>query len=239
MFGNTQNNNSSTDKSVNTKIATLYGEISCLQLTYWNDKLSLKINPLQSVSPEGLRQYDYSRRATTAITQEKCLALVNDIEKTIIPKIESGEPLTEPINVGVPVGTKGTAVYIEYKNDEKGVPSTYLTMYTNIDSTTNKAPADGVYSYKFTKIQVNKGYNNETGESKGTRMVEAEFLFMLDKLKTMPQICGTSAQSINMDNLNKSAPRSNFNSSYSNNNQSQNNNSYSAPVSDFTGELPF
>lgn len=237
MFGNVQNNNSNADKSVNTRIATLYGDISSLQLTYWNDKLSIKINPLQSISPEGLRQYDYTRRATTAITQEKCLALVNDIEKNIIPKIESGESLTDNINVGVAVGTKGTAVYVEYKNDDKGIPSTYLTMYTNIDPTTNKAPTEGIYSYKFTKTQVSVGYDSETGESKGTKAVESEFMFFFDKLKTMPQICGTAAQSINMDNMNKSAPKNNYNSSYSNT-QSQVNNSYSAPVSDFSGEFP-
>lgn len=234
MFTNTQNNNTG-DKNINTRITTLYGDISSLQLAYWNDKISIKINPLLSVSPEGLRQYDYTRRANTAITQEKCLALVDNVEKIIIPKIESNEPITENINIGVTVGTKGSAIYIEYKNDENGVPSTYLTMYSNIDPNTNKAPSDGIYSYKFTKIQVISGYNNETGESESSKSVESEFLFFIDKLRTMPQICGTAAHSINMDNTNKYTSKSNFNTSYQNNQPQTNNNNYSAPISDFSG----
>ena len=64
MFGNVPNNNSNR-QSVNTRSVVLYGEVSCLTVTWWDDKMSLKINPLLNVDSEGKRNYDTEKRVLT------------------------------------------------------------------------------------------------------------------------------------------------------------------------------
>lgn len=234
MFGNMANNNNTNDRGVNTKIRTWFGELSCLQLSYWNDKIAVKINPLSSVSNDGLRQYDYTRRANTALTAEKCLALYKKLKKKILPIIEGEESFDgNPINVGVTTNNNGTALFVEYKNDENGVPYVYLTVYTNI-GTDNKAPEDGTYKYKFEKTEVIENYDSINGTAT-TSKVDSEFIFFYEKLKNVADVYGTSAHSVNVNNSFKpSAPKNNYN----NTNNSSNN--YSAPVSDFSSdEFPF
>lgn len=232
MFGNVGNNNSN-EKNVNTKILSFFGELSCIQLSYWNEKLSIKINPLQGVSPEGLRQYDYTRRITTAITQEKCAALAEKIKEKLMPAISNGEVPEKIVNVGVQVNDKGSAVFIEYKKDEKGVPHVYLTLYTNIGQD-GKANKDNTFCYKFAKTTVTENYDPDTGEGVEVS-VDAEFLFFYEKLASMADICGTAAHSINSDNTAKS-PSSNVSKGGFNaqGNYTQPVNNYSAPVSSFS-----
>lgn len=243
MFGNTGNNNNN-DRSTNTKIKTFFGDLSCLQLAYWNENLSIKINPLQGVSADGIRQYDYTRRANTALTPDKCIALKEKIDEKILSKMKEVKEkgtLDAPVNTGVSVGNKGIAVFIEYKNDENEKPYVYLTIYTNIGQD-NKAPKDGVYSYKFAKVNAVDDYDPESGTGTDS-YVDAEFLFFYDKLKNIADICGTAAHSVNVDNSFKStAPRNNGGnySSYNNQNSQASNNNYSAPVSSFNDEeFPF
>ena len=240
MFGNTGNNNNN-DRSINTRIRTFYGETACMQLAYWNENMSIKINPLASVNAEGLRQYDYNRRANTALTSDKCLAIKMTIDEKILPAIEavkSTGTLTEPLNVGVQVGTKGSAIFVEYKNDDKNIPCVFLTIYTNIGAD-NKAPKECTYSYKFNKVAVVDNYDPDTGSGK-EGVVEAEFMFFYEKIKSIADICGTAAHSVNTDTAYKTtAPRSNGNQGFSSGGAA--NSAYSAPVTSFSSgdDLPF
>ena len=241
MFNNSGNN--SNNKNVNTKIRTLYGETACLQLAYWNENISIKVNPLQSVNAEGMRQYDYSRRASTALSTDKCAALAAKIEEVIFPAIQQvkkDKKLDNPVNTGLHVGNKGSAIFVEYKNDDNDVPSLYLTVYTNIGQD-GKAPKDGVYSYKFSKVDTIDNYDPETGTGTDDS-VDAEFMFFYEKIKNITDISGAAAHSINvdMDSKTNAGNRSNNNNNFSNNNNNTSSN-YSAPVNDFNmdGGLPF
>jgi hypothetical protein len=242
MFGNVGNNNKY-DQSINTKIKTFYSDLSCLQLTYWNESISIKINPLLSVSQDGIRQYDYNRRISTALSADKCLALKEKLEETFLPKIKevaSSKKLDKALNVGLQVGTKGSAVFFEYKNDEKGIPTLYLTIYTNVGQD-GKAPKDGVFSYKFSKVTTIENYDPESGTGTDD-VVEGEFLFVYEKLKSIADVCGTAAHTINSENAYKAGYTGKGNGGYSsfNNSQSSTQNTYSAPVSSFDiSELPF
>ena len=245
------NNNSNNTKNVTTRIKTLYGDTASLQLSYWNENLSIKINPLMSVDASGLRQYDYNRRATTAFTTEKAEAMCKKIKKKILTKIEEiedGGTLDETINVGVSVGTKGSAIFVRYANDENSIPSVYLDVYTNIGED-GKAPKDGIYSYKFNKTEVMDSYDPETGE--GHKVItESEFEFFFKKLDTLSDVVGTAAHSVALENDYKSSYPSNNNSGYQNNynnnnyqqpsNTSTNNSGYSASVTEFNeSAFPF
>lgn len=233
MFGN-QNNNSA-NKNVNTKVRTLYGETACMQLSFWNENISIKINPLQGVSSEGIRQYDYTRRANTALTMDKCIALATKIREVIFPvmaKVKQDKKLTAPVSTGLSVGNKGSSLMIEYKNDDKNNPYVYLTLYTNIGQD-GKAPKDGVYSYKFSKVNTVDNYDPEKGTGTDDS-VDAEFMFFYEKIKNIADIAGTAAHSVNMDTELKAAMGAkNGGGGFSNNNNTPSN--YSAPVSDFSG----
>lgn len=237
MFG--QNNNN--DRSINTRIKTFFSNLSCMQMSYWNDNLSLRISPCSGTNPDGIRQYNYNQKISTAISGEKCLALYNKIKETIIPALDvykKDKTFEKPINVGVQVNNKGSAVFIELKKDEKDIPYVFLTMYTNIGQD-NKAPKEGVYSYRFNKTIIVTDYDPENGT--GTdEYIDAEFAFFCEKLKTMPDINGTAAHSVNTNAAYKTQSPSSggFQNSQQQQNTSQNN--YSAPVSSFDSEdFPF
>ena len=234
MFGNTGNNNSN-ERNVNTKIKTFYGELSALQLTYWNENISIKINPLTGVNAEGIRQYDYNRRITTALTSDKCIAIAKGIEEKILPMIKEGTVPEKPVSVGVSVGTKGSAVCLEYKKDDKGIPSTYLTLYTNIGAD-GKASSENIFPYKFCKTTLTEDYDSETGSST-SRAIESEFLFVYEKIKNISDAVATAAHSVNVSNAYKSTSNSKFNASGASN---MSNSGYAAPVTNYSGdEFPF
>ena len=257
MFSNNygSNNNSNNTRNVTTKIKTFYGDTASLQLSYWNENLSIKINPLINVDASGLRQYDYNRRVSTAFTPEKAEAMCKKIKKKIISKIEEvedGGTLDEVINVGVSVGTKSSAVFVKYAKDENDIPSVYLVVYTNIGED-GKAPKEGIYTYKFNKTEIMDSYDPETGEGNKV-IVESEFMFFFKKLDTLSDMVATTAHSITLDNDYKNSYNNNNNSygnnnhgGYSNNYQQSSNSSantnsggYSAPVSDFNeSAFPF
>lgn len=221
MFGTNSGNNNN-DVNVNTKIRTFFGEISCLQMTYWNDKISIKINPLQSVNADGIRQYDFNRRANTALSGDKCIALREKIVEKILPemeKVKKGNSLEKPVNVGVSVGTNGSGIFIEYKNNDKGKPSAFLTVFTSVGQD-NKANPEGTFSYKFEQIPVIENYNSDTGEG-SISYIESEFLFFFDKIKNIADVSGSSAHSNNLENAYKSNRKQG--SSYSNYNNPSNN----------------
>lgn len=238
--------NGGIQKSVNTRIKTFYGDLSSLQIGYWNDNVSIKINPLASVSADGIRNYDYQRRVNTALTSEKCIALAESIDSKIMPKVNEvklGNGLASPVSVVLPVTNKSTLIAVEYKNDESGTPSLYLTVYTNVDQN-GKAPSNGVYSYKFAKVKVVTDYDPETGAGNDD-YVEAEFLFFYDKLKKISDVFGTAAHSAKNDTTSnfsaQGAQQPQQNNSYSGNtNAGSYNNNYSTPVSNFDSEsFPF
>ena len=243
MFGNqsgswNQNNNQARDAiNVNTKVRTFYSDISCLQLTYWNENLSIRISPVNGVGTDGVRQYNYNMRAATAITVDKAIALKKKIDEVIMPaldEVKKTNTLANPVNVGMSVGNKGSALFIELRNNAEGVPTVSLVLYTNIDAESNKAPADGVYSYPFAKTTMITGYDAETGAAT-TDTVESEFEFFVSKLDVMSKISTNVAHSVNLENAYKAVAKANYQARNGqggfNNANNGNDSGYSAPMS--------
>ena len=245
MFGNqsgswNQNNNQARDGvNVNTKVRTFYSDISCLQLSYWNENLSVRIAPVNGVGTDGVRQYNYNMRAATAITVDKAIALKKKIDEVIMPaieKVKETKDLEAPVNVGMSVGNKGSALFVEFRKNDEGVPTLYLKIYTNIDAESNKAPTDGVFSYPFAKTTMITGYDAETGAAT-TDTVESEFEFFVEKLAEMPKISTNISHAINLENAYKAVAKANYqarNGGGNNNGFNANNGNdsgYSAPMS--------
>lgn len=260
MFGGFSGNgqNNSNTPNVTTKIRSLYSDTACMQLSYWNENLSIRINPMIGINEQGIRQYDYNRRGSTALTSEKCTALAAKIKEIILPEIEKVKKtnkLEKPINVGLVVGQRGSSFFIEYKPDDSGKPSVYATLFTNVGQD-NKAPKDGVYTYKFIKTTVIDNYDPESGT--GTESVEeAEFMFFYEKLKNLAMLQATIAHAQALESITRRGQKMAMNGNAPQ--QQMNNggyqqqgaprppafsqppqNNYAAPVSTFNAdELPF
>ena len=242
MFGASAGNNNSNSKNVNTKIRTFYSDTASLSMFYWNDNISLKISPMTGVDANGVRQYDFNRRANTALSQDKCMALALKVDEVIIPainEVRNTGKLAKPVSTGTIVGLKKSAVMVEYKPDSTnaGKPSVYLTVYGNL-SDDNKAASDSTYTYKFAKVTVIDGYNPETGASDKTEEIEGEFIFFMNKIRTAYDALGTAAHS----SANNSPFSSNNNQSSGFNNSftsSSSSNNYTAPMSGFDDSAPF
>jgi hypothetical protein len=208
-----------------------------LQLAYWNENLSIRLSPVAGFGSDGVRQYNFNARATTAITVDKSIALVKKIDEIIMPAIENAKAsgkLDKPVNTGLTVGAKGSAIFVELKEDKDKVPTVFLTIYTNINAENNTAPSDGVFSYPFAKTQIVTGYDSETGAAT-TDTVESEFEFFVEKLRELPKISSNVSHAINLDNAYKAMYRSayqnrNGNGGDGSNGNNGNGSGYNAPM---------
>lgn len=252
MFGNNyggNTNNNYNQKSVNTRIRTFYSDLSALQLSYWNENISVKINPIiPGGNADGIRQYDYNRKIMTAITTEKAIGLYKKIKKNIIPvleAIENGEQtsLEKPINAGVQIG-QGTLLFIQYKMIDD-TPTLDLALFTNVVD--GKTAPENVFRYRFNKVEIVTSLDEETMEME-TSKVEAEFLFFYEKLKNIATVVADAAHSVNMakphgGNNNYASGNNNGNyngNNYHNNSHNSGSSSYSAPESEFNAsDFPF
>ena len=242
MFGNVPNNNSNR-QSVNTRSVVLYGELSCLTITWWDDKMSLKINPLLNVDSEGKRNYDTEKRVTTALTQVNAATLHSLAKTELLPVIcdclDNKKNLSELKSVMFPVGvSKKNAVGIELRPSDKNYLDTYLVLYNNIkdDNTCNEK-----YEYKFNQISIVKDYDAEKGTGKEDKY-EGEFLLFVNLLETVIIAISPVAHEIKCDNANsKRYNNGNNGGGYNNNYNNNNNYNQPAPTSNIDDEddLPF
>jgi hypothetical protein len=262
MFGNNYGNssygsNSSTFGSfdrinVNTRIKSFYNDKACLALSFWNDNLSIKINPILTIGFDGKRQYDYNRRGNTTITAEKCVALRQKIDELIMPhlsEIARGEYDGTVAISTIAGGPSSCAVGVGVKKDENGISNISVTIYGGVDSN-GRALKDATYTYIFSKTEIIEDYDPDTGAGTKTN-VEAEFQFFYDKLKTIADMFGTAAHSDKSDSAgsakfggrNFGTDNGGFQNSFGSTTQPQQTqgtpSTYSAPVSDFNSGLPF
>lgn len=188
--------NNNNRRSVSTNIKTLYGDTASMSLSYWNDMISIKMNPCTGTNADGVRQYDRNRSFSTALSIQKSKALVDLIEENILPLIKSvseGNKLEHPVNVAVQCGAKKAMVIIQYSNDDRGKPFVCLYGYTssNDDGTCEQ---QNMYAYKFGKTSVIKNYNPNTGEGDVVQ-VESEFEFFYNTLKNQANAFGAASHS--------------------------------------------
>lgn len=230
MFGNSNNNNFE-KKDVNTKIKYFYGDSSLLQMAYWNDKISVSISPLKTITQDGLRQYDYQRKVNTAIAAEKAIALAENIKTSLIPAWESlqkGEDVQLPVATSVVTNSKGTTVTLSL---EKETVPFFMMGISVKDGNGNSV----VEVYKFTNTESTV----VEGEKSKTVISPDEFKLFYSKLEDISEIFGTAAHNAKLSGTDKfDNGSSNSGGNFQQNSTKPNN--YSADMSTFgTEEFPF
>ena len=189
------NNNPNRDSlNVNTTIVTFYSDISCLSIGGWNDKISLRWSPALGKDANGLMKYDREHYAMTGLSFANAAALYARYMKHLKKMIDDREdPGDDGKGVSVPIRSKDgsiTVVAIEYKRDENGVPSLYLTLGKNAGA--NGVSSDNRISYKFNEIDMMEDYNMDTGACTEVKD-SGEFDNFIEILKSRLTMTGLNA----------------------------------------------
>lgn len=172
MFGNTGNNTArSQQPSINTRLATWYGDLSCLQIGYWNTNLSLRFNVCTGKNADGVNQYDFNNKLTTALTPNKADAIVKWANGTTFDPAGSKQSISFKIGAGE---TTKLAVEFEPNGDDGDF---YISVYRNI--TENGTTSDAV-RYKFNKTKISFNWDASTGKIGSEETKDNEFYEFLD-----------------------------------------------------------
>ena len=150
---------------------------STMQLSYWNDMLSIKINP--ALPPEKRTQnsfYNYEEGITTALTVEKVLTLVNEIKREIIPAIKAGENRV----IGIPIAGGTSLLTVSTGVKRFGEVRPFVTIFKNLSPET-KRPEQQL-SYEFINGLVVNDYDENTG-SFTTDSVQSDLLLFVTCLE--------------------------------------------------------
>ncbi|NNV04736.1 hypothetical protein, partial [Brevibacillus sp. MCWH] len=116
---------------------------STLQIGYWNDMISLKINPALDKSQQTeTKKFDYEKLISTAITLEKATILAEAVEKYVLPSFDEKKEIFK----GVPVGGDSlVGVGIKVINGE---PVSYFGIFKSLDEKTKKPESFMIYEFK-------------------------------------------------------------------------------------------
>lgn len=168
-----QQNNSRDKANVNTRglqFSNKNGfDPSALSLGFWNDFISIKINPALDKSQQTeTRVFDYDKAVSTALTPRIATCLLKGIRDHIMPAIETGETRSVSVKVGgdslvtVGTGTKYT-----------GEPCQFFALHKELDPGTKK-PAMSIF-YEFAKNNLIMNYDEKTGDYTVVSNVPDEF----------------------------------------------------------------
>lgn len=225
MFNNNYNNNQQQAPSINSKLVTWYSDLSCIQLGLWNNNMSVKLNVAKGKNQDGIMQYDFDNRISTAIVPDRAADLLEYIEADIIPEMKNASAGLEitPKKIGFDVGKgKSTRFMIEYVNDESGVPSAYLCLYSN----------GSAAKYKFNK------YEYVEGENATPIHKETEFYSFVKLLRNLPRVTIATFKEHGVKNYEASAARFQNNGQFTGGN-SQPQQNYNAPISNQSGDSDY
>lgn len=120
------------------------------------------------------RRYDYDHSWITCITRLKCLDLIEQIKKLVLPAIDSKTNKFVSVTVG---GVNQFGVGVRF--DENDKCTCYTKLVRNLD--TDKLTSNEEICYEFKKGEVIIDYDNETGKFSDRVQSETEFyLFIRD-----------------------------------------------------------
>ena len=143
---------------------------STLLLGFWNELVSIKFHPaLEASQQTESKVFNYDKVISTALTLEKVVILLENIEKKVVPALEKGEESFAGVAIG---GDSLIAVGSKVKED--GSVCAYLGLFKEIDPSTLK-PSTHIY-YEFRKGDVIDSYSPEDGTFETSNRYHSEFI---------------------------------------------------------------
>ena len=143
---NYYNNNQQNDISVNTTFMQSYGVDSLLTVGAWNNNISLKFHPIENAGGNGFsRTYKKEKEFIVSISlvSDNVIALLDGIEKVILPASIKNEPATVTVTSGnqsasktLSISTENGAFYAVASTFTEGKPVTSITHTFNTRSYT-------------------------------------------------------------------------------------------------------
>lgn len=172
-------------------------ESSTMQLGYWNEMVSLRINPaLPEDKQTETNKFDYEVSISTALTLDKTITLKKAIDEEILPAFAEKREISK----GVPVGGNSViSVGVKVVDDKS---EAFLAIYKSLDSDTKK-PGD-MLVYNFRTVYTVDDYNPETGEYTLTQGVPGELNVFTRALGAAVEAL-TNAVAHSMRNVNRYA----------------------------------
>ena len=224
MFGNqnqSSNGNSGFNNQVNvtTRLYNSYSDTAALNVSAWNEQISLKLSPFRGKSPEGIRLYsqDNNECIQTALTMDNVSALLEGISNTIIPSLKEKTPGVVAVMVGTMTNKKIVSI------DTNGT-DVELTIYVGVDEE-NKAQEGNSISHRFNKKEWISGYNPANGSGE-IHESNADFTAFTKKLEEVYKLSSGVIHALKKQEAYKNSYSGSNNKNYNNTSKS----GYHAPI---------
>ena len=219
MFGNqnqSSNGNSGFNNQVNvtTRLYNSYSDTAALNVSAWNEQISLKLSPFRGKSPEGIRLYsqDNNECIQTALTMDNVSALLEGINNFIIPSLKDKT---------VMVGTMANKKIVSIDTNGTDVE---LTIYVGVDEE-NKAQEGNSIAHRFNKKEWISGYNPVNGSGE-IHESNADFTAFTKKLEEVYKLSSGVIHALKKQEAYKNSYSGSNNKNYNN----TSNSGYQAPI---------
>lgn len=198
-FPNQRNN-------VNTNLFPLFGENMMLNIALWNNKVSLSFTPAIGKDGNGVTRYDREHRINTALSSQKCAAIVYYYDKMLKKYVEKEAELPEGTvkAIGFQVGgnrDKGVApgeFYISVENIG-GEIVTKICLAKNV--TEMGTTPDNVVEYVCAKTQVHMDYIPTLGGDVVSEEFNGDLEVFLNILRIEAHASGIANHGIRLGNM--------------------------------------
>jgi hypothetical protein len=215
MFGNQNqssnngNNGFNNQVNVTTRLYNSYSDTAALNVSAWNEQISIRLSPFRGKSPEGIRLYsqDNNECIQTALTMDNVSALLEGINDTIIPSLEDKTPGV----VAVMVGTMANKKIVAIDTDGTDVE---LTIYVGVDEE-NKAQEGNSIAHKFNKKEWISGYNPANGSGE-IHESNADFTAFTKKLEEVYKLSSGVIHALKKQEAYKNSYSGSNNKNYNN-----------------------
>lgn len=238
MFYKNQSNNNS--PSINTRLAQFYSQENAVNLSAWNNNISLRIQPFIGTDSNGIRQYENSKDKCifTSITPDNAVVLANAIENKIYPAIEAGTAKSVSIMIGANTNArKILTVGFDGKDS-------YMQIALNV-SETGVTDEKSIVIHTFSTRDYLEDYTYTDGSGIES-LVHSDLIRFTNKLKEVDYLGASISHGIKYAEASRASYGNGISDSKFNNTETVNHtqNQYSAPVQNFDGAdmgdlLPF
>jgi hypothetical protein len=158
------NNNAPRGTRTETHIRTIYSDLSCVTIKFYNTSLSFNFIPFAGKDSRGINQYQKPQQPgqivgmTTTFTHANAVAMMSAIRENIIPAIAKDEDVA----VTIPLANN-TEIVLERRNDEFAQKRIFMTISRQGQSGPNNIP----YKFEQTVLTITDttGRNQKVFES--------------------------------------------------------------------------